>query len=46
MLEAAGAGPLPKNGPQWHELREGKLPELPHYCHDFRQLLTVSNLCP
>ncbi|XP_034234905.1 wee1-like protein kinase 2 [Thrips palmi] len=40
MLEAAGAGPLPKNGPQWHELREGKLPELSHYCHDFRQLLT------
>lgn len=40
MLEAAGGGPLPKNGPQWHELREGKLPDLPHYCHDFRQLLT------
>ncbi|KAK3907459.1 Wee1-like protein kinase [Frankliniella fusca] len=40
MLEAAGAGPLPKNGPQWLELRDGKLPDLPHYCHDFKQLLT------
>lgn len=42
MLEAAGGGPLPKNGPQWHDLREGKLPDLPHYSHDFKQLLTVS----
>lgn len=40
MLEAAGAGPLPKNGPQWLELRDGKLPDLTHYCHDFKQLLT------
>ncbi|KAK9874422.1 hypothetical protein WA026_002767 [Henosepilachna vigintioctopunctata] len=25
-IEAAGFGPLPKNGEQWHEIREGKLP--------------------
>ncbi|XP_076256343.1 wee1 kinase isoform X2 [Rhynchophorus ferrugineus] len=29
-LECAGTGPLPKNGPQWHSLRDGKIPQLPH----------------
>lgn len=28
-LECAGASPLPKNGPQWHSLREGQIPPLP-----------------
>ncbi|KAF5291791.1 hypothetical protein FQA39_LY14279 [Lamprigera yunnana] len=27
-LEAAGSGPLPKNGEQWHKIRDGKLPPL------------------
>lgn len=26
---AAGAEPLPTNGDQWHEIRQGKLPRLP-----------------
>uniref|UniRef100_A0A8C5EU50 Wee1-like protein kinase n=1 Tax=Gouania willdenowi TaxID=441366 RepID=A0A8C5EU50_GOUWI len=29
VLLAAGAGPLPQNGEQWHSLREGRLPLLP-----------------
>ncbi|CAN9498730.1 unnamed protein product [Ophioblennius macclurei] len=29
MLLAAGAPPLPRNGDQWHQLRQEKLPELP-----------------
>lgn len=28
-LEAAGYGPLPKNGDSWHKLRRGEMPELP-----------------
>ncbi|KAL3271540.1 hypothetical protein HHI36_022017 [Cryptolaemus montrouzieri] len=28
-IEAAGFGPLPKNGDEWHEIREGKLPDHP-----------------
>jgi len=43
MFEAAGGGPLPKNGPTWHEIREGKLPDLPNYSKDFHALLTVSS---
>ncbi|ENN71650.1 hypothetical protein HUJ04_000937 [Dendroctonus ponderosae] len=27
-LECAGAGPLPKNGPKWHAIREGQIPPL------------------
>lgn len=26
---AAGAEPLPTNGDQWHEIRQGKLPRIP-----------------
>lgn len=29
VLEAAGSGPLPKNGDEWHRLRAGELPVLP-----------------
>lgn len=28
-LEAAGAGPLPKNGAEWHSIRNKQLPKLP-----------------
>lgn len=28
-LECAGAGPLPKNGEDWHKLRRGEMPPLP-----------------
>lgn len=28
VIEAAGSGPLPKNGSEWHRLRSGELPKL------------------
>ncbi|KOB70082.1 Sid-1-like protein2 [Operophtera brumata] len=39
LFEAAGGGPLPKNGPEWHAFRDGKLPDLPALSRDFNQLL-------
>ena len=41
MYEAAGGGPLPKNGEEWHDIREGKLKELNFYSHDFSELIKV-----
>lgn len=43
MLLAAGAPPLPQNGDEWHNLREGKLPPLPQELSPpFRALLQVN----
>lgn len=42
MYEAGGGGPLPKNGPEWHDIRNGNLQELPQYSRDFNELLKVS----
>ncbi|XP_022906291.1 wee1-like protein kinase [Onthophagus taurus] len=28
VIEAAGSGPLPKNGHEWHKIRSGELPEM------------------
>lgn len=28
VIEAAGSGPLPKNGSTWHEIRNGQIPKL------------------
>ncbi|XP_063545574.1 wee1-like protein kinase [Cydia strobilella] len=39
LFEAAGGGPLPKNGPGWHALRDGQLPELPGISREFHQLI-------
>ncbi|KAG8225806.1 hypothetical protein J437_LFUL005613 [Ladona fulva] len=39
MFEAGGGRPLPKNGDQWHEIRNGALPVLPQYSADFNDLL-------
>ncbi|XP_053621818.1 wee1-like protein kinase [Plodia interpunctella] len=39
LYEAGGGGPLPKNGQQWHDYRDGKLPELPNLSREFNQLL-------
>ncbi|CAG9861060.1 unnamed protein product [Phyllotreta striolata] len=40
ILEAAGAGPLPKNGEEWHALRRGELPALPQILsHDLIELI-------
>lgn len=45
VLLAAGAPPLPQNGDEWHDLREGKLPELPQELSPpFRALLQVAHL--
>lgn len=41
VYEAGGGGPLPKNGPAWHEIRQGNLKELPLYSRDFNDLLKV-----
>lgn len=41
IYEAAGGGPLPKNGPQWHQIRNGNLKELPRYSRDLNDLLKV-----
>lgn len=41
LYEAAGGGPLPKNGPEWHDLREGRVPDLPNLSRDFNKLIKV-----
>ncbi|XP_012254618.1 wee1-like protein kinase isoform X2 [Athalia rosae] len=41
VYEAGGGGELPKNGPQWHEIRDGKLKDLPQYSRDFNELLKL-----
>lgn len=41
MYEAGGGGPLPKNGEEWHNIREGKLKELQHHSRDFNDLIKV-----
>lgn len=41
VYEAGGGGPLPKNGPAWHDIRQGKLTDLPHCSRDLNNLLKV-----
>lgn len=41
VYEAGGGGPLPKNGPAWHEIREGGLKELSRCSRDINDLLKV-----
>ncbi|KAL6447336.1 hypothetical protein ACFW04_001519 [Cataglyphis niger] len=41
VYEAGGAGPMPKNGLEWHRLREGHVPDLPHYGRDLNSLLKL-----
>lgn len=41
VYEAGGGGPLPKNGPAWHYIREENLKELPHYSRDLNDLIKV-----
>uniref|UniRef100_A0A8C5YJD3 non-specific protein-tyrosine kinase n=1 Tax=Marmota marmota marmota TaxID=9994 RepID=A0A8C5YJD3_MARMA len=39
---AAGAEPLPRNGDQWHEIRQGRLPRIPQVLsQEFAELLKV-----
>ncbi|CAH2056062.1 unnamed protein product, partial [Iphiclides podalirius] len=39
LYEAGGGGPLPKNGQEWHDIRDGKLPDLPNLSREFNELL-------
>ncbi|XP_016987524.1 wee1-like protein kinase [Drosophila rhopaloa] len=39
MFEVAGGGPLPKNGPEWHKLRNGEVPVLSSLSRDFNELI-------
>ncbi|XP_068621811.1 wee1-like protein kinase [Battus philenor] len=39
LYEAGGGGPLPKNGQEWHSIRNGKLPNLPKLSREFNELL-------
>lgn len=42
VFEAAGGGPLEKNGPEWHNMREGKIPELKTISKDLNDLIKVT----
>ena len=39
LYEAAGGGPLPKNGVEWHRLRSGQVPRLPNLSPEFNDLI-------
>jgi len=39
LFEVAGGGPLPKNGPEWHKLRNGEVPSIPTLSKDFNELI-------
>lgn len=41
LYEAGGGGALPKNGPVWHDLREGRVPDLPNISREFNKLIKV-----
>lgn len=42
ILESAGAGPLPKNGKEWHAIRRGEIPPLPQKLNrDFLELIKI-----
>lgn len=41
IYEAGGGGPLPKNGPAWHDIRQGNLPDLPQCSRDLNDLLKL-----
>ncbi|GBN83168.1 Wee1-like protein kinase [Araneus ventricosus] len=39
IYEVCDGGPLPKNGDEWHSIREGHLPYLPYYSKELNALL-------
>uniref|UniRef100_A0A336LPW6 non-specific protein-tyrosine kinase n=1 Tax=Culicoides sonorensis TaxID=179676 RepID=A0A336LPW6_CULSO len=41
LYEAGGGGPLPKNGPEWHNLRSGEFPDLPNISKELNQLIKL-----
>ncbi|XP_030376960.1 wee1-like protein kinase [Scaptodrosophila lebanonensis] len=40
LYEVAGGGPLPKNGPEWHKLRNGEVPVIASLSKDFNELIS------
>lgn len=40
-LLAGGGGPLPKNGPNWHRLRNGNVADLPDISREFNDLIKL-----
>lgn len=42
LYEAGGGGPLPKNGPLWHDLRDNRVPDLADISREFNDLIKVS----
>lgn len=45
IFEAGGGGPLPKNGPKWQNLRDGKLEKLTQYSDSLNEILAVRIIC-
>lgn len=43
LYEAGSGVALPKNGPEWHDLREGRVPDLPNVSREFNDLIKVTN---
>ncbi|XP_005185899.1 wee1-like protein kinase [Musca domestica] len=41
LYEAAGGGPLPKNGQEWHNLRDNKVPDIPTLSREFNDLIKI-----
>ncbi|XP_055546833.1 wee1-like protein kinase [Wyeomyia smithii] len=41
LYEAAGGGPLPKNGPIWHQLRSGNFADLPGISRELNELIKL-----
>ncbi|XP_013102086.2 wee1-like protein kinase [Stomoxys calcitrans] len=41
LYEAAGGGPLPKNGPEWHNLRDNNVPDIPTLSREFNDLIKL-----
>lgn len=41
IFEAGGGGPLPKNGPEWHSLRNGHVPDLLGISREFNDLIKL-----
>ncbi|XP_077289858.1 wee1-like protein kinase [Arctopsyche grandis] len=39
IYEAGGGGPLPKNGQEWHDIRNGRLPDLPNCSQELNLLI-------
>jgi hypothetical protein len=42
IYEAGGGGPLPKNGEEWHTIRQGTLQEFQQCSQAFNKLIKVS----